>query len=266
MGERPVFRINFYLILMASFFLLSCTPRVDVKEPLELVWDKSGGETDQLIVFLPGLYDVAEKFKEEQFFSLARKEGIKADMVAASVHLDHLLENHVVERIERDVFTPALNLGYKNIWFVGVSLGGLNSLLFYKKHAGLICGVVLLAPYLGDKSITSAIQNAGGIKNWQPDQFDKPEQVKDKALVDLHIQNLWNWIKLDKKNGNKLKQVYLGFGSHDRYAKAHQIFTSFLDEKNVHTVNGEHNWKTGRKIWQQQLASRNKTGLLNSCN
>lgn len=106
-------RIKIYSILMVSFLLVSCTPSVDVNQPLELLWDKTGKKTDELIIFLPGLYDVAEIFKKERFFSVARKAGIKSDMVAASVHLDHLLQKKVIKRIEKDVFFPAMKQGYK---------------------------------------------------------------------------------------------------------------------------------------------------------
>jgi len=262
MRDSKGLRIRILIILVATFFLSSCTPKVDVNQPLDLVWDKSAEKTDALIVFLPGLYDVAEKFKQENFFSMARTAGIKADMVAASVHLDHLLENKLIKRIEVDVFTPAISNGYRNIWFVGVSLGGLNSLLFYKRHAGSICGLVLLAPYLGDKVITEAIANAGGLNNWQPDQIDNPEDIKNKKRLDVHVKNLWHWIKHEKEN---LQRVYLGYGLQDRYEKAHKIFASFLADNNVFEIEGKHNWKTGQKIWQQQLSSRDKTGLLNSC-
>ena len=82
-----------------------------------------------------------------------------------------------------EISTGKIQKIYKNIWLTGVSLGGLNSLLFYKKHAKNICGVVLLAPYLGDKVITDAIQNAGGLKNWQPDHFNNPEDIKNKEPI-----------------------------------------------------------------------------------
>ena len=139
-----------------------------------------------------------------------------------------------------------------------------NTLLFYKKNVKDICGVVLLAPYLGDKSITRTIENAGGLNNWQPDQFYNSEDIDNKKLIDVRVQNLWQWIKQQKNK--KLQQVYLGFGDKDRYEKAHKLFADFLPVKNVIEVKGEHNWKTGQKLWQQQLASRKKTGLLKSCN
>ncbi|MDH5600104.1 MAG: alpha/beta hydrolase [Gammaproteobacteria bacterium] len=262
--NRLIKEIKIGVVVLTSFLLFSCMPRIDVNQPLELVWDKNGKKNHDLIIFLPGLYDVAEKFKKEHFFRIARNTGIKADMVAASVHLNHLLKKKMIKRLEKDLFQPALNKGYKNIWFVGVSLGGLNSLLFYQKHSKNICGVVLLAPYLGDKVISKAIENAGGIDNWQPDQFDKTEDIKNKNLVDLRVQYLWQWIK--KLNNKNISQLYLGYGNNDRYAKAHKLFAKFLAEKNVIEIQGQHNWKTGQKIWQQQLSTRDKSGLLKSCN
>ena len=250
---------------MAALSLLSCAPQVDVNEPVDLVWNKSAEKTHDLIIFLPGLYDVAEIFKEEQFFSVAREAGIKADMVAASIHLDHLLQKKAIKRIEKDVYFPAMKMGYKNLWFVGVSLGGLNSLLFYEKYAKDICGVVLLAPYLGDKVVTEAIKKAGGINSWEPDKIENPEDIKNKELVDLRAQNLWRWIKQEKKNNN-LKHVYLGHGKQDRYAEAHSLLANFLDNKNVTMLDGKHEWKTGRKLWQHQLATRFATDLLKPCN
>lgn len=112
--------------------------------------------------------------------------------------------------------------------------------------------------------ITDAIQNAGGLKNWQPDHFNNPEDIKNKELVDLQVQYLWQWVKQEKKNNN-LTQVYLGYGAEDRYAKAHKLFTNFLVKNNVTEINGKHNWNTGRNIWQQQLTKRVKTGMLKPC-
>ena len=264
-------RIKTGLLISAVLLLMACTPQVDVNAPLELLWDKNSdknstknnSETKNLIVFLPGLYDVAETFKKEKFFTLARSAGVTADMVAASVHIDHLLQNKGMLRIEEDILKPALKAGYKHIWFVGVSLGGLNSLLFLKEHTQDICGVVLLAPYLGDKVIAAEIENAGGLKNWEPNHFLDPEEIEKKQRVDIRVQDLWHWIK--QQDSKTLKKIHLGFGSKDRYAKAHQQLALFLDKQNVTEITGAHEWKTGRKLWQQQLNSRDKTGLLNTC-
>ena len=98
---------------MVLFTLTSCALHVDVNKPVDLVWDKLGHKTDSLIIFLPGIYDEGEIFRKEQFFEIARKEGVKDDMVAASIHIDHILEKKVVKRIEKDIFNHSIiNFNY----------------------------------------------------------------------------------------------------------------------------------------------------------
>lgn len=247
-----------FFIYIFSLFILSCSPNSDVNKPVDLLWDKLGEETDSLIIFLPGLYDTAETFKKEQFFTIARKAGIKADMVAASIHLNHLLEEMMVTRLEIDIFKYARSNGYHNIWLVGISLGSLNSLLFYRKHAKDICGVVALAPYLANKALIKEIQQAGGIKNWQS------SSTKNKKVIDQKLQFLWVWLQ-EQDLKNNLKQIYLGYGKQDQYVESIKILEGLLHKKNVTAIEGGHKLKIGRKLWQRQLLSRSQTGLLQPC-
>lgn len=255
---------TFFRILLISFVLLlitSCHPNFDVNDPVELVWDKLGKKTNQVIVFLPGLYDVADVFKKEGFFTIVRKAGIEADMVAASIHLDHLLEGKLIKRIKKDIFRNLAKSGYKNIWFVGLSLGGLNSLLFYREYLDDICGVVVLAPYLTGKPLDKEILSAGGIMKWQPG----PESEENIIAVEVfEQQQLWLWLKEQYKNNN-LKNVYLGYGKNDTYVTASNILAGLLNKNNIMLVEGGHNFKTARKIWKQQLTSRVETALLQPC-
>lgn len=167
----------------------------------------------------------------------------------------------VIKRIENDIFNNAKKMGYKNIWFVGFSLGGLNSLLFYKEYANEICGVVLLAPYLADKVLTKEIQKMDGIKNWQSGHLTNVTQVNE---VNHQLDHLWMWLKeQDKKN--YLDKIFLGYGNQDRYVESHKILSDLLPRKNIMSIEGEHGWKTGRKLWQKQLISWKQTGLLKPC-
>ena len=167
----------------------SCSFNLDVNKPVELVWDKTGEKVDSVIIFLPGLLDTAKTFKDEQFFSAARKVGVKADMVAASINIRHLIEKVMVERIEKDIFRHLKNEGYKNIWLVGMSLGGLNTLLFYQKYAKDICGVVAVAPYIADEGLTKELQQAGSLNKWLP------KSAKNKKVVKQKLQLLWEWLQ-----------------------------------------------------------------------
>lgn len=237
----------------------SCSFNLDVNKPVEMIWDKTGKKVDSVIIFLPGLLDTAKIFEEEQFFSTARKAGITADMVAASINIRHLIEGMMIERIEKDIFRYLNNEGYKNIWLVGMSLGALNSLLFYQKYAKNICGVVMLAPFIADEDLTKELQQAGRIDKWVP----KP--TENKKVLKQKLQYLWQWLQ-QQESQNNLNQLYLGYGKEDKYKDSITLLQNILDKKNVIVVEGNHDWVTGRKIWQQQLSLRSKTGLLQPCN
>ena len=250
--------IRNYLICIFASTVTACSFNLNVNNPVDLLWDKTGEKTDRLIIFLPGVYDTAEKFKDEAFFSSARKAGIKADMVSANINVLHLVEEMMVKRIETDVFLYAKNNGYKNIWLVGVSLGGLNSLLFYREHSKNLCGVVTLAPFVANKSLTKELQDAKNIKYW------KPGSVENEFVFEQKLHFLWVWLK-EQASKNNLDNIYLGFGKQDMHVEGIKLLQNILDKKNIVTVEGGHNWKTGQKIWRKQLSTRAKTGLLKPC-
>lgn len=250
--------IRKYLLVVFAVSLMSCSLNFDVNEPVDLIWDKLDEKSTSLIIFLPGLIDNAETFKNEQFFSIARNAGIKADMVSASIHIGHLIKDKMIKRLEVDVYNEAKNNGYKNIWLVGVSIGGLNSLLFYQKYMHEICGVVTVSPYVADTALREDLQQAGSVKNW------KPKPTENMKIFNQKLQSLWVWFQKQYAK-NSLTNIYLGYGKQDKYAKEIKLLENILDKNNVTLTNGKHNWVSGQKIWQQQLLTRAKTGLLKPC-
>lgn len=248
-----------FLIYASAILMVYCSFNFDVNKPVNLLWDKHGEKNDSLIIFLPGLFDNANRFKKEQFFSLAREAGVKADMVAASIHVGHLLQEKMFARIEKDIYQPAKKAGYKNMWLVGMSLGGLNSLLFYQKYTSEICGVVLLAPYIVTDTLKKEFQKIGELKNW------RLKSVENESVVNQRVRDLWVWL-LAQDEKKYLQQIYLGFGEQDRYVDDIKLLQRVLDKKNVIAIEGKHDWVAGKKIWQLQLMSREKTGLLQPCN
>lgn len=254
---KNISQLSLKFVVSSIIFLMltSCVAYLNVDDPVDLVWDRAERKSDRLIIFLPGLYDTAETFKEEDFFVLARKAGVEADMLAVGIHVGHFINRRMIERIEQDVFFPTQNQGYKNIWLVGMSLGGLNSLEYFRTHEGDICGVVALAPYILNESLISEIEQESGTDVWQP----RLGEYKD--VIEKRIQKLWLWLK----NKTDASKIYLGYGDKDVYSSSHRVFAKYLNKNNVIEVEGKHNWKTGKKIWQQQLLTRKKTGLLQPC-
>ena len=83
----------------------------------------------------------------------ARDRSIDADLVAVRAHWGYYEKHIVVERLHQDVILPARAKGYRHIWFVGISLGGWGSLQYVRQHAKEIEGMLLLAPFLGEKKV-----------------------------------------------------------------------------------------------------------------
>ncbi|MCK5360209.1 MAG: alpha/beta hydrolase [Gammaproteobacteria bacterium] len=157
------------LIVFVSLLQLvsSCSHRAP-SIPLDLQWESNQKQNDTLIIFLPGVRDNKQDFIDKGLFSRLQQSGIKVDMVAADLHLAYLENNTSVQRLHEDIILPARSNGYKKVWLVGISLGGLNALLYQKNRPEDICGLVLLSPYLGEKKISNEIIQAGGIVKWQP--------------------------------------------------------------------------------------------------
>lgn len=251
--NKSIFKnISFFAVLP---FFLSCSLIFEVNEPLTLLWDKLEKKSDKLIIFIPGLYDSVDKFKKESFFSEARKAGVKADLVAININAGHLAERVMIRRIRKDVFRRIRNEGYKNIWIVGVSIGGLSSLVYLQAHEKDLCGVVVLAPFLADDKLIKEVRKFGGIKKWAP----AVEKTKDS--IDDQINSLWTWLTTKDDFSN----IYLGYGKQDRFIVGSHLLETYLDKSHVVAIDGEHDWVTGRKLWIEQLKSRAETGLLASC-
>ena len=243
-------------IAFLLLFLLSCSLIFETEKPLYLLWDKAEKKSDKLIIFIPGVYDSVDKFKRESFFNDAREAGIRADMVAININAGHLAKRVMIPRIQKDVFRLTRNQGYKNIWMVGVSIGGLSSLVYLQHHEKALCGVVVLAPFLADDRLIKEARKFGGIKKWVP----AAEKIKDS--IDDQINSLWRWLTTK----NDFSNIYLAYGKQDRFIVGSHLLETFLEPSHVVSMDGEHDWITGRKLWNEQLNTRKETGLLGSCN
>jgi len=229
-------KVQFILFITLFSLLLLCVAcnHQQAVIPLDLLWGAKETGNKSLIVFLPGVRDNKEDFFKKGLFSRLQQSGIKADMVAADLHLAYLENGSVVSRLYEDIIVPAQEQGYKKIWLVGISLGGLNALLYLKNRSDDICGLVLLSPYLGEEKISNEIIQAGGIENWQPLNTD---ELNDEEA-------LWLWLK-----NARLDNVYLGTGSEDRFFPLHQQLSQQLPTKNTHVIKGGHRWPVWQELW-----------------
>lgn len=190
---------------------------------------------------LPGMGDRAEAFRDAGFLDSADQQGF--DTLAVDAHFGYYVERNLIPRIREDIVEPARAKGYRNIWLLGVSMGGFGSLLYADAHPLDVNGVILLAPFLGDHKLADAISSAGGLDAWPgiSDEFNEFEI------------RVWVWLKTATTSRNRTR-VILGYGRSDRLAATYGPLVDVLDSTDVYTLDGGHGWTTWKSLWNQIAA------------
>lgn len=200
-----------------------------------------------LVIFMPGIRDYAKAFEKNGFIE-DLYEGYKKvdskisfDTIAVEAHFKYYQNRTILDRLREDIVLPAKSKGYSSIHFVGISLGGLGSLLYLQNHPDDVDTVLVLAPYLGEKEDYQYLQSANIGGNGQT----PPESEID----------IWPWIStLSSEDRSKL---YMGYGKDDKFSDAHDLFSKYIPKAHSVAISGEHDWPTWKSLWQSFLVDEN---------
>ena len=196
-----------------------------------------------LVVLLPGRGSTASSFAEEGLVRELKRRRPEVDIVGVEAHLGYYRDRTLLARIREDIVAPARMKGYRQIWLVGISLGGLGAALYDAAYPGEVTGIGMLAPYLGEGYLLEEIERAGGLAKWRP--------VPVAGDVDQEIwQQLASYADASRSDG----RVFLGFGTEDRFAAINRFFGALLPSGQVVSTPGGHDWQTWRKLWDAMLA------------
>jgi pimeloyl-ACP methyl ester carboxylesterase len=228
-------------LVSPKFLPLLATPA-----PLMKMEYRGSTQSKTLIIFLPGIGDLAEDFERRGFIDDMRRHGIAADAVAIDAHYGYYAARVIHERMTDDVIASARAAGYEQIWLAGVSLGGFGAASYASRHPSHITGLVLLAPYLGGAALIGEIASAGGMKNWEPGNVSEGD----------YQRALWIWFKHHFANDTPALRIYLGCGTRDMFVRANALLAEVLPQEQVFLIPGGHDWRIWKKIWQKFLAGR----------
>lgn len=218
-------------------FMPAVTPMVEVD-------DDFAGRPKCLIVFLPGVGDVATDFDAKGFVDAVRKRKLSVDVVSAQATLSYYALGSVVERLEADVMAPARAKHYRQTWVIGLSMGGQGALLYAHDHPKDVTGVLVLAPYLGAHPMVKDIVAAGSLAAWKA-----PEKVVV-TDEDTTIQELWRWLQAVTTNKEPGPKLYLGWGTDDELlGESNAVLAAALPERRRFPVPGGHKWTS----WKMAL-------------
>jgi pimeloyl-ACP methyl ester carboxylesterase len=225
-----------------SQFLFTVLRKPDPAKPLvaEWHWATPGEHGQRLFVFLPGRRDRAFDFDRRGFITLAQRRIPGLDCVAVDATLGYYVNGSLAERLQREIIDPARALGYREIWFVGVSMGGLGAFFHERAYPGEVNGLILLAPFLGDdRKLFAEIDAAGGAVTWagsQPAPAEKPKKSE-------YQRELWRFLGRLALDQVPQLQIWIAYGDADRLLPGIERLRSVIPPERVFRLKGGHTWE-----------------------
>lgn len=229
------------LNLFAALGAAACASISDSSLPIatELVPAPQPSATRTLVIVLPGRADGGRGAKERSMASAIHDAWPGADVLLASATYVYYRDGTVVQRLHDDVVAPALRAGYQRIWLAGASMGGMGALLYERAYPGQVSGVVLFAPFLGDKPLLEEIRSAGGVREWNPGPLP--------AEVNAHNYQRQVW-KHIREQSARSSRVWLACGTDDYLLSGARLLASTLPEGHFIEMPGGHDWRTWSRI------------------
>lgn len=229
-----------FLTLAALSLLLSlpaCVTLAPTEVPLPAIkHENTGSLKDALLIMLPGRGDRATTFVREDFQRAGKQLGF--DTIAVDAHFGYYKDRSLVPRLHEDIVLPARADGYKNVWLLGISMGGYGALLYASQHPDLVDGVILLAPFLGSRAAIEEIRDSGSLNNWN----ENASGLQDHEIA------IWAWLQNATRQSGSTP-IFLGYGLSDPMAEAYDFLTDALDPSSVYTLEGGHKWTTWGPLW-----------------
>ena len=237
-------KINFIKYSLGLLLLVTvngCGYQVSV--PIEKT-EYRAGETParHLVILLGGRGAGPTYFEDHKWVEIARAHGVQVDFVAPYAHFGYYLRSQLHPRLKKDIVTPAKKLGYKSISLLGISMGGLGSLVYSDHFPEDIDRIYLIAPFLGKKDMTDKIRAAGGLANWQLNAGDESDTY----------HSVWRFLKDMTQDTRRRHHIFLGYGDRD-HLPGHDLLADALPIQQVIKIPGNHKDAVFTKIWTQML-------------
>lgn len=244
-----------------ALLVAACGPLGDPSQPIPVTTIAAKDQRAQrLVVVLPGRGDDLAALRDSGMVEAIQGAWPDAEVVLAELAIRYYMDGAAPRRLHEEVIAPARQRGYREIWLAGASLGGMGVVLHDRAYPGTVDGMILLAPFLGERAILEEVSNAGGVQQWQAGQ----EQPINE---DNWQRELWRHVQSWSRNPDRARNVWLAYGDRDRLRDAMPLLTPALNPQQVLVRGGGHDWTvwapgTGeilKRVEQQRQATRQRS-------
>lgn len=236
------------VLVALSLALAGCLPAVNPQAPIPQALVPSAEAPTRLVVVLPGRGDDVQALRESGIAPAIQAAWPDADVVLAGLGFGYYMQGRAPQRLHDEVIVPARARGYREVWLMGASMGGMGTLMYDRAYPGDADGLVLLAPYLGDRALVDDIRTRG-LAQW--DAGPVPAQVD----AGNYQRELWRHLQGWHHAPARTRSVWLGYGASDRLAGAIPPLAGVLPEDHVVVVEGGHAWKVWSPLAQRLLTA-----------
>jgi pimeloyl-ACP methyl ester carboxylesterase len=249
-GSRHLLKFRLALLATGSLLLVGCALGLLYPAPAQIRmavhFVDAKKPTRCLIVFFPGFGDNENTFDKHGFLDALEEHHMAVDSVTPDITFGYYSRHNVAATIHDDILGPIAARPYKQIWLVGVSMGGFGALLVARDPRSHIAGMFLMAPFLGDlgdHDLLSEIDHAGGLKQWSGDPGQTGNDQRD----------AWRYLKEITAHPDGPPVLFLGGGEKDPLSFSHRLLRDALPEKRVYETQGGHDWGPWAVLWDRFL-------------
>lgn len=251
-GVLRLLRRTAPLLLAGLLSLLAgCVAFGDPDRPIPTVLAPAPQPAQRLVVMLPGRGDDLRALERSGIVTAVQEAWPDADVVLAELTLSYYMRGDAPERLHREVIVPARARGYREIWLAGASMGGMGTLMYERLHPGELDGLVLLAPFVGDRPLLREIHQAGGLAAWEPG----PEQP---VGAKTWQRELWRHLKGWSGDSARPQQVWLAYGDDDYLRDTLPPLAGLLPADQVSMLPGGHTWTVWTRGMREALLAADR--------
>jgi pimeloyl-ACP methyl ester carboxylesterase len=225
----------------------------DPAKPFTVEWHlaEPGKHGRRLFVFLPGRRDRASDFVRHGFVASAQRRIRGLDCVAVDATIGYYFDGSIADRLQREIVGPARSFGYREIWIVGVSMGGLGAFFHERVYAGVVNGLILLAPFVGDDlKLFREIDAAGGAVSWAGLQ---PPVATERSRADFQ-RELWRFLGRLQFSQGIQHGIWIAYGEADRLLPGIERLRALLPPERILRLPGGHTWDVWTRGFVEILA------------
>ena len=245
-------RLSWSGLLLTLGMLSGCYPKGNPDKPIPTVLIPAPRQpATRLVVVLPGRGDDIAGLRRAGIAQAIQSQWPDSDVTLSGLAMGYYLQGGAIERLHNEVIVPARAHGYREVWLLGASLSGLGALMYDAQWPDTVDGIVLMAPYLGEKPLLQEIAGAGGIAHWNPGPV--PAQVNG----DNFQHELWRHLQTWSRHPAYARNVWLAYGDRDYLRDTMPSLTPMLLPSHVFVRSGSHAWTVWTPAARDILAKIN---------